>query len=59
MEGLAFIIFQPGLTSELKQMVHAITAEERDYRSIVTEENLLDSGLIQASPSTCFPFANW
>ena len=50
-----------GLTFELKQRVYAVselTVDERDYRSLVTEENLIDSGLVQASLSQYSPFAN-
>ena len=49
---------RPGLTAELKQRVRVISelaAPERDYRAIVTEENLIQSGLVQAPSGMHLP----
>ena len=49
---------RPGLTAELKQRVRAISElaiAERDYRAIVTEQNLINSGLAEAPSGMCFP----
>ena len=42
---------RPGLTAELKQRIRVISelaTPERDYRAVVTEQNLIHSGLAQA-----------
>ena len=54
---LAVVGIHPGLTSELRQRVHAfseLTSKERDYRLLVTEESLIDSDLSQVSSGEFF-----
>ena len=49
---------RPGLAAELKQRVLIISelaAPERDYRAIVTEESLVQSGLARAPSGIHLP----
>ena len=57
---VAVVGIRPGLTSELRQRVHGIselTPKERDYRLLVTEDNLIAYGLLGMSSGKSFPLS--